>query len=238
MTPPELSILTAVKDPNAEFITDAYNSLLTQDTTNWEWVIQIDGPGTIPKHITQDPRINLDTNPTPIGVAAARNRALMRVQSPHVLNLDGDDYLLPDALTPLTKLLTHPGIAAVGGVPEGTPAPGHRYTPGQLFDTWIHHYYEQRLGLPIHPAGLMWRTNILRAYGGWRALTGSEDTALLMAVSEDYTILEAPNNTFHYRTWPGQITASDQFQTNKAAHWDFVRASIQTQRTLHTQDAA
>ncbi len=52
---------------------------------------------------------------------------------------------------------------------------------GALVETWVAEPGGHPL--PVHPAGIMWRRDLLLLAGGWAGLRNMEDTALLMAAS-------------------------------------------------------
>ncbi|MGW0328986.1 glycosyltransferase family A protein [Nocardia sp. NPDC003183] len=195
-----IAVLTAVHAGYARYLGTAWNSLHAQTRTDWVWTLQVDGPRS-PDVLAAlstcdalgDVRVRLAFNGTREGPATTRNIALGRIEEPLVQNLDADDALEPDALAALSDALTHHpragfavGIAsdvhdsgATVEVPIGF-CPGV-LPRGALVDEWITN--DTQYHVPVHPAGAMWRREVLLAVGGWAALRNMEDTALLMASS-------------------------------------------------------
>jgi hypothetical protein len=62
MKRPEVSVITAVKEINPEYLIDAYESLNEQQVS-WEWLLQADGTEVdIPPNIIRDRRVILQIN--------------------------------------------------------------------------------------------------------------------------------------------------------------------------------
>ncbi|MFB6518497.1 glycosyltransferase [Streptomyces sp. NPDC056401] len=216
-----VDVVTAVHDPYAEFLPYAWRSLLQQSHAEWNWVVQIDGPGDLALEglhdcgAAADPRVLLAAHGTSEGPAVTRNIALGRSTAPLIQNIDADDELEPDALAALAQALTaHPGAGfAVGHARDLTaegllaehalPVSAGVLPRGVLLDVWT---TEEGASyrLPVHPAGAMWRRSLLLALGGWSALRGMEDTGLLMAANAltEGVLVDVP--TLRYRRHPAQ----------------------------------
>ncbi|MBD0283527.1 MAG: hypothetical protein ICV69_15250 [Thermoleophilaceae bacterium] len=94
-------------------------------------------------------------------------------------NLDDDDFLLHPGFDATVEVLRDDGgeLAFCFGdaldlLEDGRTEPNGdnrmlrpgRIERGVLFDLW------ERCGfVPLHTSGLLWRTEVLRAYGGWSA---------------------------------------------------------------------
>ncbi|MGW4633304.1 glycosyltransferase family A protein [Nocardia sp. NPDC004415] len=212
----EIAVLTAVHAGYARYLPAAWRSLCAQTHTDWSWFVQVDGPRTpeIPAALigcgaTDDPRLRLAFNGTREGPGITRNVALGRITAPLIQNLDADDELEPTALADLSAALaTEPTAGfAVGpardllGSGELRPFP-HDPAPGilergALLDAWITTPDTYRL--PVHPAGILWRRDLLLTAGGWAALRGMEDTALLMSASALAPGIVIDTPTLRYR---------------------------------------
>ncbi|WP_199566702.1 glycosyltransferase [Streptomyces triticagri] len=216
----QVDVVTAVHEPYAVFLASAWDSLRRQSHAHWSWLVQIDGPSAAVAAALEacgasdDPRVTVRANGTAEGPAVTRNIALGRTAAPLVQNLDADDELEPAALDLLAAALAaHPRAGyAVGHardlLPDGRltthdlpvrPGPLPR---GALSAQWA--AADRPYGLPVHPAGAMWRRSLLLALGGWSALHGMEDTGLLIAASAaaDGVLVDAP--TLRYRKHPAQ----------------------------------
>ncbi len=213
-----LSIITPVHGAGVEYLADAYASISAQRMPQgwqWEWLIQEDGTdGAVAAHVPGDDRIIIGSGRHG-GPAVARNLALSRSHGNIIKNLDADDQFLPGTLArDIEVMTTRSSIgwttsAAVDLLPDGTTvafddAPGGGpLNRTEIFDFWLRHDYR----LPVHPATLCIRRDLIVMLGGWMALPASEDTGLLIAasvISDGYFIIEPG---LLYRTWPGQLTS-------------------------------
>ncbi|SFQ63350.1 Glycosyl transferase family 2 [Amycolatopsis arida] len=213
-----VDVVTAVHAAYAPFLPAAWASVRAQRHRDWTWLVQVDGPATAVTAAlaacgaADDPRVRLDAHGTREGPAVARNIALGRAEADLVQNLDADDELEPDALTVLAAALReHPDAGfAVGHardlLPDGTlrehaldVRPG-RLARGELLRIWRH----DPRRVPVHPAGVLWRRDLLLRLGGWMALRGMEDTGLLLAASAAAAGVHVPAATLRYRRHPGQ----------------------------------
>lgn len=94
---------------------------------------------------------------------------------------------------------------------DGDISPG-LVAPRVLFDLW-----ERTGAVPLHPATLCARTDVLRAYGGWMGLPASEDTGLLMAISTAWVGVYIHDISMHYRKSSTQLTAQQAVVTPRQA---------------------
>lgn len=222
-----ISIITAVHAPAVKFLPEAYDSLLRQDLPegwDWQWVVQEDGQtDALPGAIPADSRISFGSG-RPGGPGVARTLALSRATGSLVKVLDADDMLTPGSLArDIDALTSNPNVGWTSAkgldlLPDGTTVgwdqddpPGGVLEGSFVFDFWRTHDYR----LPVLPAALCIRRELIFALGGWMALPASEDAGLLLAasvVSDGYFIAETG---MLYRKWPGQSTAG-------AAHTDVV----------------
>lgn len=93
---PDFSVIMANFN-NAEFVSDAIESVINQSHTNWELIICDDASTDksieeINKY-TEDPRIRLIENVTNIGTALSQNRLIKLSRSEYIGILDSDDVL-------------------------------------------------------------------------------------------------------------------------------------------------
>lgn len=239
-----VSVLTAAARLDPAQVIDAYRSLLAQEGVEWEWVIQIDGQQrSLPGPLVDDPRVRIASNGSHQGAATTRNRALLRCRAALVQNLDDDDVLVPGALSALSNgLAEHPQCAFAFGDgynfdQHGLPliwwrAPEGVMAPGELFDRWMTEGWPQLTFPPLAPQGVMWRRAILFAEGGWRAMSGSEDTALVMSAAEKHPSLGVGVPSIGVREHANRATRSPELQGAKAQHWEFVRQHVLAQRRM------
>lgn len=212
----EIAVLTAVHAGYTRYLPAAWRSLCAQTHTDWSWFVQFDGarsPEVVAALIgcgaADDPRLRLGFNGTREGPAITRNVALGRISATLVQNLDADDELEPTALAALSAALDAETTAgfAVGPARDLLASGELRVFPwdftagtlprGALLETWTTTADAYRL--PVHPAGVMWRRDLLLAAGGWAAMRGMEDTALLMSASALASGVVIDSPTLRYR---------------------------------------
>lgn len=217
-------VITAVHEPSAHLLPDAFKSLDAQELPggwDWNWIIRQDGTGGgVAPYVPDDPRVSFGQGRAG-GPGLARTMALAQARGEYVKVLDADDQLTPGALArDLEVLEGGPGIgwttsrvldlledgstAGFDQDPDGGPV-----EPGAVLAHWEAHDFRAQ----VHPATLCVRRDLLLALGGWMALPASEDTGLLLAldaVSRGWFTREAG---LLYRKWPGQATG-------QAAHTD------------------
>ena len=239
-----VSVLTAGGRLTTNHLIAAYESLLGQTGVAWEWTIQIDGDRRqLPTALVRDPRICVAANGSHLGIAITRNRALMRCRAEYVQNLDDDDVLAPGALVALSAALdAHPDCAFAFGDgydtdEQGAPrtywsAPHGVLEPGELFDRWMCEGWRTFTTPPLAPAGIMWRRTVLFAEGGWRAMSGSEDTALVMSAAEKHPCVGVDALTLGVREHPRRSTRSSELRAMKGQHWEFIRRQVLAQRSI------
>ncbi|MGV9264285.1 glycosyltransferase [Kitasatospora sp. NPDC003701] len=232
-----VTVITAVHGPSAEYLADAYKSLLDQDLPegwDWQWVIQEDSEtDDVAPHVPDDARISFGQGRH--GRAGmARTMGLSRATGQFVKVLDADDMLPPGTLArDLAVLTSRPDVAwttsrVLDLLPDGSTVGFDRDPPagsverGEVLAHWKAHNFRAQ----VHPATLCVRRDLLLALGGWMALPASEDTGLLLAlnaVSRGWFIEETG---LLYRKWPGQSThqAAHSQEIERAARMAVVQA--------------
>lgn len=217
-----ISVITAAYAPLARYFTETIGSVLSQELPpRWEleWLVQEDGTDPqLADAVTGLPAVSYSANQAHAGIATTRNLALARATSDLVGVLDHDDILLPGALARLIPHFADPVIHwAVGQaddlMPDGTRQP---YTSALPFgvikagavNTWA---IEHDGNWPVHCAGLMLRTHLVRAFGGWGAVPVDDDVMMFSALSECAAGYNDPSVTWLYRI-------HDQ-QTSRSATW-------------------
>ncbi|MFJ4654313.1 glycosyltransferase [Nocardia sp. NPDC088792] len=210
-----VDVVTAAHSAYANFLPATWLSLNAQTHTAWRWLVQCDGKGTAVRNAliacgaSDDSRVQIAANGTQEGPAVTRNVALGRSSAALIQNLDADDELEPTALAALAQALeNHPAAGYAAGpardllssgalVDFPLPLEPGRLQRGALVDAWITTSDDYRV--PVHPAGVMWRRDLLLALGGWSAMSDMEDTGLLMAASAlcEGVLIDTP--TLRYR---------------------------------------
>ncbi|MBF6438846.1 glycosyltransferase family 2 protein [Nocardia cyriacigeorgica] len=212
-----ISVITATYRPVAEYLAQAYQSLLEQKLPtgwDWEWIVQEDGTtGDAAAMLPADPRIKPGMGRHG-GPGVCRSLALARSVGALVKVLDADDQLTPGTLARDIEALNQPGVGwatsrVLDLLPDGTTVgfdqdpPDGRIPSGTVLDHWRRHDYRAS----VHPASLCIHRSLLLAAGGWMALPASEDVGLLLAMDAltDGWFTAEPG--LLYRKWEGQMTA-------------------------------
>ncbi|MFY1635263.1 glycosyltransferase [Solwaraspora sp. WMMB335] len=218
-----VSVITPVHPASIPYLPEAYESLCAQQMPadwQWRWLVQEDGTtGSVRRALPTDMRVSVGMN-RPGGPGVTRTMALSRAAGALVKVLDADDRLTEGVLArDIAVLGADPTVGwavsrALDLHPDGsttavaTDPPDGRLTAGALHRAW----YDSDRRLPVHPATMCLRTDLLLALGGWMALPASEDTGLLLAVSTVSDGWFIGQVGLLYRKWPGQATS-------QASHW-------------------
>ncbi|MEV0534706.1 glycosyltransferase [Kitasatospora sp. NPDC050463] len=232
-----VTVITAVHGPSAEYLADAYKSLLEQDLPDgwdWQWVIQEDSEtDDVAPHVPDDARISFGQGRH--GRAGmARTMGLSRATGQFVKVLDADDMLPPGTLArDLAVLTSRPDVAwttsrVLDLLPDGTTVgfdqdpPAGPVERGEVLAHWKAHDFRAQ----VHPATLCVRRDLLLALGGWMALPASEDTGLLLALNAVSRGWFIEDTGLLYRKWPGQSThqAAHSQEVERAARMAVVQA--------------
>ncbi|WP_424893452.1 glycosyltransferase [Streptomyces sp. XH2] len=241
---PVITVITPVHDGGDAYLPETLESLREQQLPEeWrlQWVVQEDGEEgrALARHhelLTAYPWISTGYGRAG-GAARARTLGLLRAKGEVIRTVDADD-LLPDSevLARDIRVLTeNPEIGWVTApcldlMPDGTllpgpsdPAPGplpHRLLlDGAIADA-----------LPVMGTTSTIRTEIVQALGGWPALPGYEDAALLLAA-------EAVADGWMQEK-PGELYRKHEAQSTKAAgHLDLSERSARIQAAINRAEA-
>jgi glycosyltransferase involved in cell wall biosynthesis len=222
-----VSILTPVLPANASYLPEAFASLLPERRNSWRWEIQVDGETTsaVPESIRNHPHVRVEANGKWLGPAITRNRALARVETEYVVTLDADDLMEPGGLTALVGALETNVEAefAWGEVVDFLPD-GHSELPewrspyplGLIERGTIENYWMGTGKDGMFFTAMCWRTQTLFELGGWSALAGMEDTALVLAASHRFYGYHIRETVRRYRVHPHQATLSPTYAADRS----------------------
>jgi glycosyltransferase involved in cell wall biosynthesis len=261
-----ISVITAAYAPLARYFAETIDSVLSQELPpQWEleWLVQEDGTDPqLAGVVTGLPGVSYSTNQAHAGIATTRNLALARATGDLVQVLDHDDILLPGALARLIPRFEDPLIHWVVGqaddlMSDGTRRPYESALPFGMIEagavnTWA---IEHDGNWPIHCAGLVLRTHLVRAFGGWGAVPVDDDVMMFSALSECAAGYNDPSITWLYRihdqqtsrsgTWrersaDGRRIALQRVQAIRAAGVTITRdgSSVESARPVHVGPAA
>lgn len=105
------SIFTPVHPTSVPFLLDAWDSLMRQTYTDWEWVIVPNGGVELPPAVLTDSRIRVvPATDTLVGVGALKRFACAQSRGDVLVELDADDLLMPTALFELAVVFKKPEI--------------------------------------------------------------------------------------------------------------------------------
>jgi glycosyltransferase involved in cell wall biosynthesis len=217
-----ISIITAAYAPLADYFGETIRSVVEQDIPQgWEleWLVQEDGESpTLAGMVAGVPYARYASNKAHTGIAATRNLALTRATGDIVQVLDHDDVLLPGALAQLLPRFGDPTIHWVVGQADDLLSDGSRHEyesalpfgriPAGEVNTWA---MAHGGNWPIHCAGLLLRTQLVRAFGGWGGTPVDDDVIMFSALSECVDGYNDPTTTWLYRI--------HDRQTHKSATW-------------------
>lgn len=210
-------MVTPVFSGGHHHLLETYESLRGQEMPpgwTWEWCVQEDGTTGLPgAGLPEDPRISL-SSALPGRAGVARTMALSRVRGRYVRTLDADDLFLPGALARDIETLGRVAWCTSAGLDlnqDGTTSPGPYDPPGGPLpdDLFFTEQLEDRLS--VLAANLAAHTDLVRALGGWPAVTGAETIGLLLvleAVTPGEFIAEP---SMLYRKHDDQTTASARY---------------------------
>ena len=102
-----ISIITPVYNTE-EFLKECIESVLSQDCTDWEWILVDDGStdnssAVLSDYASKDSRIHVLTQQNR-GCASARNRALNEIHGEYVAFLDADDWMEQGTLSRIQEI--------------------------------------------------------------------------------------------------------------------------------------
>ncbi|MEU3188666.1 glycosyltransferase [Streptomyces sp. NPDC006923] len=236
---PTISVITAVIDGRHNYLTDAWESLASQQLPegwDWEWVVQEDGTTGRPMAcLPTDPRIR-SAGGRRGGAGVARTMGLTRATGDLVRALDADDLLTPGALArDISAMEEHPDIgwcisSCLDLLPDGSYKPGpNDPAAGPLSAETLRRQLEAD-EFPVVGTHLVMRRDLVWALGAWPAYPALEALALVLfcaAVAPGLMITE-PGGI--YRKHDAMTTAGTGYRED--VNVPLLRSSI-----LHRMDA-
>ena len=196
------------------------------------WHLMIDGPGEVPR-FRIPPNTVIRRSATHIGLPAARNLVLARVETGWVMPLDHDDLLDADGLSAIWSALTttdSPWVAGNVELVHGGPSPHYStlpksFPPGFLETNWC-------MPFVFYPNAVIVRTVVALAVGGWPALPVCNDLAFCFALNHRYEGKFLPHTIMRYRRWISQMTQLPIHPRLKADEFAALGAAINARRKL------
>ncbi|WP_433299001.1 glycosyltransferase family 2 protein [Actinoplanes sp. CA-030573] len=220
---PKVSIITAAYAPGADFLAETIASVEGQQLPpGWEleWIVQEDGESPVlAEAFAAIPYVKYAANQRQLGISGTRNLALDRVSGGLLRVLDSDDVLLPGALSTLVPHFEETSVHWAVGQADDLMTDGRRVKWDPLIPTGfvkagvVNDYAIAHGGnWPIHCAGLMARTDTVRAIGGWAGTPNDEDIVMFAALSEMADGFNDESVTWLYRQHPNQVTRTERWR--------------------------
>ena len=203
-------VTVAMVTCNAQrFVSEAIESVLAQDFRDFELLVCDDASTDRTWDLVtgfRDPRIRAFRHPANIGEYPNRAHALAQARGEYLIFIDGDDYLYPHGLGFMCGMLDRfPAAAFAGALP---PLQQFIY-PVEL--TTREYYGCQFLGPDITAPNftqLLFRTDLLRAAGGFDSRFRSGDTHIQYVLARSHTCVLMGNGSAWWRRYPGQASES------------------------------
>jgi glycosyltransferase involved in cell wall biosynthesis len=162
-----ISVVTPAYNAS-DTITRAIESVLVQDPTIPYFVVDDCSSGDHQYHLGSYPSLTLLRNEVNMGGASTRNVGLSMVETPYVLFLDADDYILPESIEELMNMVQSDSSDIIyfpwfkmnkRGIIYGPLQNGCR-DPITMFSSWLDGKY-------VPPCAVVWRVDFLREIGSW-----------------------------------------------------------------------
>lgn len=203
---------------HAHFLAEAIESVLVQTRQADEIIVVDDGstddPGAVVARFQNVRLIRQDNR----GLSAARNAGLRSCTTSHVVFLDADDRLLPEALQAgLACMAGRPDSAFVYGGYRNIAEDGHSFGADLFIPIGENAYLTllRRNIIGMHAAVLHRRDCLLAINGYDETLRRTEDYDLYLRVARQYPIASHPSIIAEYRRH-GQNMSNDYAEQIKA----------------------
>ena len=106
-----ISVFTALSQSGNAYIEAAFETLLSQTYSDWEWVVLENHGGRLPDHIGQHPQVHVFEDSELEGLGALKRACCEQCQGEIIFELDHDDLLHPEALQKTFEALQHADVA-------------------------------------------------------------------------------------------------------------------------------
>ncbi len=209
---PAVTVLMAVRTPNADYFRDAVRSVLSQTFSDFELLIIEDPPFTDLLSGLDDPRIHLHRNDTRLGLAGSLKLGTELARAPLIARLDADDVCEPDRLErQLAFLREHPEVDVYGSRITIIDAAGQPIAQRLLPLTHDEIAAAlRRYNCISHPSVMMRREAVLGAGGYDAGRAHLEDYELwCRMLTRGARFANSPQPLLRYRFHPGALKFQD-----------------------------
>jgi glycosyltransferase involved in cell wall biosynthesis len=196
---------------NAEpYLSQTIAAIKAQTFPDFEVIVVLDGCRDRSEEILRavaDERFVILKNETNQGVCHARNQILERAAAPLLAWMDADDTVVPERMALQTEFMhTHPEIDVLGAYFDTVDEQGRVLEPPFPFPTGHEGIKEAfRVYGALHNAVAMYRTERIRAIGGYDAFYAEDYSLYLKCLAHGYRFANLPEVLLHYRRSPDQI---------------------------------
>lgn len=211
---PTISILMAVYNQRP-YVSRAIESVLAQTSDDWELIVVDDGSNDGTKEVLQeisDPRIHIYRLSRNMGKAYCLDEALARSTGQYLLELDGDDWLDPDAVEQLVEITKNwpAGAAFIYG---NVRLYIQRHSCPMLARILKGKPYSDRHEFLINCdffAPRLWRKQAVESVGGWPTESSGagrirEAHRLAVRLLADYQFAYKDFTVYNYRKHPNAL---------------------------------
>lgn len=235
---PLLSVVMPVCDPPVEYLNRAIESVRRQVYERWELCIADDASKNgevrtaLLRWVETDERIKVKCRDTNGNISIATNSAALLAKGSHLVFLDHDDELTPDALGEIALyIVENPETDILYSDDDKTDTQGNFFDP-QFKPDWSP---ELLLSYMYFSHVFVVSRNLFQEVGGTRiGFEGSQDYDLALRISEKARhVGHIPLILYHWRVLPGSTAASGKAKPDsieagrRAVHEALVRRNIQ-----------
>lgn len=247
---PLISIILPVYNTDPEYLKVCIESVLAQSYVNWQLCIVDDASGNsdtvscLKSYAKRDPRIIMKRSKRNGHISTTSNEAIKLATGEFMALLDHDDFLWPNALYEVVKLLQdHRDADLIYSDEDKIEADGFVHFDPYFKPDWSPHLLEC-VNYITHFTTL--RTSIVRELGGFdKNLVGAQDWDLFLRVTErTVKIHHIPTILYSWRAHPGStamgIAAKDYASTSqktalnnhltRASKYPFELSALQSSR--------
>lgn len=220
---PTFSFLIPVYNVDEVYLRTCIDSIINQQYPHWELCLADDASTqahirpVLEQYMAQDERIKVVFREQNGHISAATNSALEIATGDFIALVDNDDFIRPNALLEIAKMINaHPDAEMIYTDEDKTDASGKirlspYFKPDWSPDAFWGHMYLCHLGV--------YKTEIARLIGGFRVgYEGAQDYDFALRFSEQTShIYHVPQILYHWRMIPTSTAASGD---NKSYAYD------------------
>lgn len=213
-----ISVLMCIYNEKIIWIQEAINSILSQTYQDFEFIIVVDNPKLARESIfyldslaQSDPRIKIYYNGSNQGLAKSLNRGLSYASGEYIARMDADDISMPNRFQKELDYLI------VNNKDMVSCQRINMDENGEILNNVRHLSTDPNKELPfsnfiVHP-GVMIKSNIIHALGGYRNFHKSQDYDLwLRMISSGYCIGVLDDYLIKYRIRKNSISGRNRLE--------------------------